>query len=132
MTIIEVSEFNTLTKAIFDSLNIKKLTLRCVEDKFMKKEFFEKIINCHSLRYVGFYSNMHTNKLLDIIEANPHVKQWVLDPELYEDTKSIKKRLQAMVSNMKDNSLIVYSHDKVTESIAEMTKGFKVSPASYF
>ena len=88
--------------------------------------------NCNSLRSVTFNHISDIKAQLDVIQANHNVKQWVLNLAHVDITKSYGERLQQILSEKNDNSLVVYKAQKKVSKIPQSTQLFKILPVSYF
>ena len=125
----ESTEFEALTKVIFENLNIKVLELRDVNSKYLTPRFRDMIKNCKSLRSVEFHKIEDAHYYLDIIEANSHVKTWTIE---FHDDRAIGsrviKRLAQILSDRNDNSLFVKNDSNKLKNIPQV---FKISPVAY-
>ena len=129
--LLELSEFDNLVQAVFDNLTIKKLIVSGVGSKLMASQLFDKIKHCHSLQCVKFNDINDAHGQLDVIEANLNVKHWTIDFENKTISTSAKERLQKMLSDRNDNSLIVSSKNGELNDIPQISQQFKISPVIY-
>ena len=128
---MELAEFEDLTTAVFDSLNIKTLNISYIASELMTDRFFNKIKNCYSLRSVVFTMIDNAHAQLDAVETNLNVKKWTI--KFKDDTISecVKERLTKMLLDRNDNSLFIDNKRKAFADIPQKTQMFKISPVSY-
>ena len=97
----------------------------------MASILYTSIKNCHTLQTVEIYDAFRLNYLLDVIEANLYVKQWVITFNVHYFDIIAKIKLKAMLSQRNDNSLVVYKSSKQLNNFVYNSNTFRVDPVSY-
>ena len=86
--------------------------------------------NCSSLRSVELEGVQDLEPLLNAVETNPYVKNWIINFKKRNFTYHEKQQLEEAKLYSNDRSVIFYNDGEKLDFIPQSTQLFKISPPS--